>query len=220
MAFSLRANCDKPSFNRPIHDCDEGTTPQAKTPIWTATKQPYSTSTCGRQKGAGRWKRKKRSKRKSSCLFSACTSSARGARALSWTVPVEPNTKSQNTHSGCHKAALLSRHVQPSGTHPALSVPARNGASAKALPLLSVHLCPWGKSLKLDRSHWSHNKSHNTHSGSGHRITNLRGGRCRAFLSDRGCGGWATVRNHILRNQSFPKCISILSTSETVTSGT
>ena len=47
--------------------------------------------------------------------------------------PLEPNTKSQNkTHSGCHKAALLSCHVQPSGTHPTLSVPVRNGASKSA----------------------------------------------------------------------------------------
>ena len=43
--------------------------------------------------------------------------------------PLEANTKSQNTHSGCHKAALLSRHVQPSGMHPALIVPARNRGS-------------------------------------------------------------------------------------------
>jgi len=70
--------------------------------------------------------------------------------------PLEPNTKSLNTHSGCHKTALLSCYVRPSGTHPALSVPARNGAGAKALPVLNVHeLCSWCKSSKLDRSHCS-----------------------------------------------------------------
>jgi hypothetical protein len=70
--------------------------------------------------------------------------------------PLEPNTKSQNTHSGCHKPALLRLHVQPSGTHAALIVPASKGTSAKALPVLSVHeLCQWCKTLKLDRSHWS-----------------------------------------------------------------
>jgi hypothetical protein len=60
------------------------------------------------------------------------------------------------------QAALLSHHVRPSGTHQSLSVPARNRASARALPNLSMHklslhheLCPWGESSKLDRSHWS-----------------------------------------------------------------
>jgi hypothetical protein len=33
----------------------------------------------------------------------------------------------------------LSLHVQPSGTRSGLSVPARNSARAKALPVLSVH---------------------------------------------------------------------------------
>jgi hypothetical protein len=70
--------------------------------------------------------------------------------------PLEPNTKSLNIHSGCHKTALLSCYVRPSGTHPALSVPARNGAGAKALPVLNVHeLCSGCKSSKLDRSHCS-----------------------------------------------------------------
>jgi hypothetical protein len=70
--------------------------------------------------------------------------------------PSELNTKSHNTHSGCHKKALLSCYVRPSGTHSALSVTARNGPGAKALPVLNVHkLCPWGKSSKLDRSHCS-----------------------------------------------------------------
>jgi len=40
--------------------------------------------------------------------------------------PLEPNTESQNTHSGCHKAALLSQHMWQSGTHAVLSVQARN----------------------------------------------------------------------------------------------
>ena len=39
---------------------------------------------------------------------------------------LEPNTKSQNTHSGCHKAALLSLHVQPFG---------RNNKRARSLRL-------------------------------------------------------------------------------------
>ena len=54
---------------------------------------------------------------------------------------LEPNTKSQNhgTHPGYHKAALPSLHVQLSVTHPGLIVPARNGAIAKTLPVLSVH---------------------------------------------------------------------------------
>jgi len=70
--------------------------------------------------------------------------------------PLEPNTKSQNTHSGCHKAALLSLHVRPSGTHPALSVPARKRSDRKNLPVHIVHkLCPWGKGSILDHFHCS-----------------------------------------------------------------
>ena len=64
------------------------------------------------------------------------------------------------------KAALLSGHVLPSSTHPALSVPARNKASARALSVLSVHdLCPWGESLRLDRSHCSDAVCGNLQSG-------------------------------------------------------
>ncbi len=71
-----------PSYNRHIHDCDEGTTPRVKTPIWTARRQPCSTSTCGSQKRAGRWTRKKRGDRKSSCLFSPCTRFCPGGKSL------------------------------------------------------------------------------------------------------------------------------------------
>jgi len=52
------------------------------------------------------------------------------------------------------QAALLSHHVRPSGTHQSLSMPARNRASARALPVLNMHnLCPWGESSKLDPSY-------------------------------------------------------------------
>ena len=38
------------------------------------------------------------------------------------------------------QAALLSHHVRPSGTHQALSMPARNRASARALAVLNIEL--------------------------------------------------------------------------------
>ena len=67
--------------------------------------------------------------------------------------PLEPNTKSQNPHSGCHKTALLSLHMQQSGTHPALSVPARNGATAKASCLFSACASSaMGQELEIERA--------------------------------------------------------------------
>ena len=78
--------------------------------------------------------REKRSERKSSCLFSPCTSFCPWGNDDNWMgqeleigqFPLESNTKNQNTDSGCHKTALRCCHVRPLGTHPALSMPARN----------------------------------------------------------------------------------------------
>ena len=81
---------------------------------------------------------------------SACSQRARalpvGQELAVGPFPLETNTKSQNTHSGCHKAALLSLHVQSSGTHPVLIFPARNGASAKALRVFRSYSPPSGLS--------------------------------------------------------------------------
>ena len=72
--------------HRPIHDCDEGTTPKAKTPISTARRQPCSTSACCRQtqKCAGWWTLKKLNDHcdNNSCLFSLCTRFCPGGKSL------------------------------------------------------------------------------------------------------------------------------------------
>ena len=155
VAFSLRASLHTPSYNRPIHDCDDGTSPRAKTPVWTFRTQPCSSSTCClrvRTVGAGELQQAQ----KQLPVLTLLEVLPVGQELEVGQFPLEPNTKSLNIHSGCHKTALLSCYVRPSGTHPALSVPARNGAGAKALPVLNVHeLCSWCKSSKLDRSHCS-----------------------------------------------------------------
>ena len=79
------------SYNRPIHDCYDSTTPRAKAPIWTARRQPGQLPHEAVRSALGiKHAREKRSDRKRCCLFSLC-----------------------------------------------------------------LKFCPWGKSLKLDCSHWS-----------------------------------------------------------------
>jgi hypothetical protein len=131
-----------PTYHRPIHDCDEGTTLKASTPIWTARRHPCSNSTCCRQKRSGRWTRKKRRDRKSSCLCSACTSSDHGARTGSWTVPIGAKHQEPKHPFGLPQGSPAQPTCAAVRHAPRLSVPARNRASAKALPVLSVHdLC-------------------------------------------------------------------------------
>jgi hypothetical protein len=60
-----------PSYNRPIHDCYDSTTPRAKAPIWTARRQPSQLPHEAVRRVTGiNGTREKRSYRKSCCLFS------------------------------------------------------------------------------------------------------------------------------------------------------
>ena len=54
---------------------------------------------------------------------------------------MKPNTRPRHPFGLLGiQAALLSHHVRPSGTHQALSMPARNRASARALAVLNIEL--------------------------------------------------------------------------------
>ena len=54
---------------------------------------------------------------------------------------MKPNTRPRHPFGLLGiQAAPLSHHVRPSGTHQALSMPARNRASARALAVLNIEL--------------------------------------------------------------------------------
>ncbi len=54
---------------------------------------------------------------------------------------MKPNTRPRHPFGLLgFQAALLSHHVRPSGTHQALSMPARNRASARVLAVLNIEL--------------------------------------------------------------------------------
>jgi hypothetical protein len=132
-------------------DCSHcSQTPRANTPIRAATSQPCSASMTAVQPSGTHPELSVTVRNRGSARTAACSHSARalsvGQELEVGLFPLESNTKNQHTHSGCNKAALLNHHVHPSDTHPALSVPARNGASAKALPVLHARSQPPGLS--------------------------------------------------------------------------
>jgi hypothetical protein len=158
LSSSMRAYPSHPNDERG-HLSHWSQTPRATTPIRTARNsgspaQPPRAAV--RHASVVKHAREKQSERKSAACSERARSLPMGRELEIGQFPLEPNTKSQNTHSGCHKTALLSRHVRPSDTHQALSMSARNRSSARALSVHIVHkLCPWGKSSILDRSHCS-----------------------------------------------------------------